>query len=217
MNSVTPERVAVRTHSVLARIFLAGLLVHSLAGKAASCSNDLKAPFDIWHSGWSQDVERTRFQHPEEAGLNAKNLPRLELAWAYVFKGSRRPRSLPAVTKQAVFVGDEDGTVTALDRNSRCQYWHFKVETEVRTAITVANFETDTGHPFSHIFFMDISTNVYAVDAVTGELVWVVRAGDHAASRGTGSPVLFENQLLVPIASGEVLSALNPFYKCCTS
>ena len=42
---------------------------------------------------------------------------------------------------------------------------------------------------------------VYAVEAATGTLVWKQRIDTHRAARITGSPVLFEGRLYVPVSS----------------
>ncbi len=67
------------------------------------------------------------------------------------------------------------------------------------------------------LYFADIRSNVYAVDAQSGELVWRQRVDNHVMSRVTGTPVLADGRLYVPVSgAGEEAQATNPNYECCT-
>lgn len=66
-------------------------------------------------------------------------------------------------------------------------------------------------------WFADYSTNVYAIDVRTGEMIWKTRAGYHPLSSVTGTVALSGNMVFVPITSFEVISAKNPDYDCCSS
>jgi polyvinyl alcohol dehydrogenase (cytochrome) len=66
------------------------------------------------------------------------------------------------------------------------------------------------------LFFGDIIGNVYAIDAVTGSLVWRDRPDDHPSLTITASPVSYEGRLYVPLSALEVTAAANPEYACCT-
>jgi polyvinyl alcohol dehydrogenase (cytochrome) len=66
------------------------------------------------------------------------------------------------------------------------------------------------------VYFGDTNANVYALDASTGEKIWVRKVEDHPLARITGSPVLYEDRLYVPVSSYEEAQGANPLYGCCT-
>jgi polyvinyl alcohol dehydrogenase (cytochrome) len=57
---------------------------------------------------------------------------------------------------------------------------------------------------------------VYAIDAVTGALIWSKKVEEHQDVRMTGSPALYEGRLYVPVASFEESVSADPTYQCCT-
>jgi polyvinyl alcohol dehydrogenase (cytochrome) len=145
------------------------------------------------------------------SGISAEDLTERELKWSFVFDNAVHPRSIAAVSEQAIFLADEQGSVMSLDRETGCGYWRYRAEAEVRTALTIATVENQ-----QLVFFGDQDGYAYALNAVTGEQVWKKRMDDHHVAMITGSPVFYEGLLYVPISSFETAHALNPFYSCCT-
>ncbi len=140
-------------------------------------------------------------------------MPKLELKWTYAFPEATRARSQPAVGFGGVFVGSEDGSVYAFDIETGCSHWRFEASAEVRTAIVLA---PASGEQPAMAVFGDVLANLYAVNAITGELVWRMLADEHPSATLTGTPALSGNTLYVPISSLEVVAAANPQYECCS-
>src|SRR5438445_377834 len=61
----------------------------------------------------------------------------------------------------------------------------------------------------------DFATNVYAVDAETGELRWKVKVDDYPLAWITGSPTLHDGRLYVPLSAREESQVSDPKYVCC--
>src|SRR5438094_2078258 len=160
-------------------------------------------------NGWSASTTNSRFQPGRVEGLDRKNVPRLKLRWAFGFPGSSSINSQPTIFAGHVFVGSEEGTVYSLDARTGCIDWTFKATTTVRAAVVI-DPETRMA------LFGDLAANVYAVDAITGRLVWQKRVDSHPVARITGSPLLVGARLYVPISSGEEGAAADPHYPCCT-
>ncbi len=157
--------------------------------------------------GWGHD--NRRFTPASVAGLTNDQVPTLKLKWAMAYPAAIRARSQPAIGWGAVFVGSHDGTVYALDLDSGCTKWRFRASAEVRTAIVA--------DPASkRLYFGDVLARAYAVDAMTGKLIWQSKLDDHGNATITGSPTLGGGQLFVPISSLEVTAAADPAYACCT-
>lgn len=165
-------------------------------------------------AGWGYD--NRRFVPAQAAKLTAAEVPHLRLKWAFAFPSALRARSQPVVAMNTVFVGSQDGTVYAFDLDSGCARWTSQVSAEVRTAIVVEPWEGKEKAARPRLFFGDLLGRVYAMDALTGKLIWSVRAGDHPNATITGTPTLYRDTLYVPVSSLEVVTATDPAYACCT-
>jgi polyvinyl alcohol dehydrogenase (cytochrome) len=157
--------------------------------------------------GWGHD--NRRFAAEQQAGLAAADVPALKLKWALAYPAAQRARSQPSVGWGAIFVGSQDGTVYALDMASGCTRWRFRASAEIRTAI-VADAAT------KRLYFGDVLARAYALDAMTGTLVWKAKVDEHSNATITGTPMLGGGLLFVPVSSLEVTAAANPAYACCT-
>jgi polyvinyl alcohol dehydrogenase (cytochrome) len=158
--------------------------------------------------GWGVDLDNSRFQPEDQAGLTAAQVPGLKLKWAFGFPGGFTAYSQPVVVGGRVFVGDTIGGVYSLNASTGCTYWKFQAAAGVRTAVTVG--------PGHLAYFGDLRANVYAVNAVTGKLVWKVRMSTHPYARVTGTPRLYKGRLYIPVSSREEWMSADPNYACCT-
>jgi polyvinyl alcohol dehydrogenase (cytochrome) len=159
-------------------------------------------------NGWGVDLDNSRFQPADEAGLTPAQVPGLKLKWAFGFPGGFTAYSQPVVVGGRVFVGDTIGGVYSLDTSTGCTYWKFHAAAGVRAAITVG--------PGHLAYFGDLRANVYAVNAVTGKLVWKTTISTHPYARVTGTPRLYKGRLYVPVSSREEWMSADPHYECCT-
>ncbi len=163
-------------------------------------------------NGWGPDVTNARFQRT--AGLSAADVPRLKLKWAFGFPGASSVYGQPTVAAGRVFVGVDTGYVYSLDAATGCVHWSFLAETGVRNSPSVGPVTAPT--PRHAVFFGDILSNIYAVDAVSGDLIWKVKVDDHPLAVITGAPTLHEGRLYVPVSSREEAAGGSLFYPCCT-
>lgn len=162
---------------------------------------------------WGGDVRNSRYRSAQQTDLNVSNVSQVKLKWAFGFPNAVRARSQPAVTKEAIFTGSQDGTVYALDTETGCVWWTYYAKAEVRVAPSI---QVDEDGLPETLFFTDFNANVYAIDARTGAEVWTVPVKDHPVTTLTGSPTLHDGTLYVPMSSTEVVSAFIPEYECCT-
>ena len=163
-------------------------------------------------NGWGAGVANTRFQPAEHARLEAADVPRLQLKWAFGYARSTAAQTQPAVVGGRLFVASERGVVYALDAKTGCTHWTYEAQSGVRSAMTVGRL-ADGRHA---LFFGDFGANVYALDPATGAELWQRDVEDHAGARITGAPVFHEGRLFVPVSSLEELLAADPRYPCCT-
>ena len=66
------------------------------------------------------------------------------------------------------------------------------------------------------VFFGDLKSNVYGLDAQTGTELWVTKVDDNYAGRITGAPLFHDGRVYVPLAKWESNSARDLNYPCCT-
>src|SRR4051794_13845873 len=164
-------------------------------------------------NGWGADLSNSRFQPTAMAGLTQDQVPLLRLKWAFGFLGRTAAVAQPTIVGGLVFVGGGDRDVYSLDAKSGCTRWAFKTEAVVRTAISFAEI---SGTDQFAVFFGDIRANAYAVNALTGALLWKTKVEDHPAARITGAPTLYSGILYVPVSSIEEVTGAPSAYQCCT-
>ncbi|HEY6344774.1 MAG TPA: PQQ-binding-like beta-propeller repeat protein [Bryobacteraceae bacterium] len=158
-------------------------------------------------NGWA-DAANTRFQPALPAGLTARTVPKLRLAWAFGFPDVTTGFGAPTVFDGTIFVGAADGSVYALDAERGSTCWTFKAAAGVRAAPAVGN---------GRVYIGDLKGNVYALDDSTGAQLWKVRADDHPMAVITGSPKFDSGRLYVPVSGrDEAMAAANASFECCT-
>lgn len=206
---------------LLAAVTVAPLLVAVVAYwdlQAAPACEGPQARFDpgspVVSNGWGLDLTNARALRADSAALTVADLPELVLQWAFRFPlWTNKARSQPAVTADTIYVGSQRGWVYALNRHAGCVRWKSRIGAEVRTALTLGEARPQ-GERL--LFFGDFFGRAYALDAATGERVWRTEVDSHRAATITGSPVLHEGRLYVPVSSFEVALPAFPFYGCCT-
>ena len=179
------------------------------ADTPSSFANPLERP--NWN-GWGGNIAQHRFQAAAAAQLPASQVSRLKLKWAFGFPGANRAFAQPTVVGGRVFVGSASNTVYSLSANSGCQYWSFRSDAPVRTAITIGRGSAQ-GQWIA--YFGDQGATVYAVDALTGALVWKRKVDTFFGATMTGAPTLADGALYAVTSSGEEAIGANPKYECC--
>jgi len=177
------------------------------AGAGPSFESALAAP--QWN-GWGVDLAQHRFQPAAMAQLTAAQVPKLKLKWAFGFPGVTRVDAQPTIVGGRVFIGSRARKVYSLSAATGCIYWVFNADFPVRTAISIGQ----KGRAWI-AYFGDQHANAYAVEAVTGKLVWKTHLEDHPAAVITGAPALADDKLYVPISSIEEVFAIDSQYECC--
>ena len=208
---LTPEQRVAIAEALSGRSYSASGLPET-----AFCAARGPAPLDVravsW-MGYGGDLAGTGFQPAARAGLGAADVPGLTLRWAFAFPDGSQARTKPTVVDGVALVGDEFGTVYALEVATGCVRWTFDADSGIRGAVLVG--EGEDGRALA--YFVDSRTSAYALDVARGDVVWKTRVGWHPESNNTGSPALHEGRLLVPISTMEVVTAGNPAYECCTA
>ena len=164
-------------------------------------------------AGWGYGPRNQRYQGAARAGITAADLPGLRLAWSMGFPGVTEMRSQPVITEHSLFLGVEGtGTVYAFELASGCLQWVYRSKAPVRSSIGFGRMP-DSAAPI--LFFGDASGSVHVVSATDGSSIWSVPANVTDFNTITGTPVLHQDRLYVPISSFEVARARIGTYTCC--
>lgn len=191
-----------------------------IAAKPANMCKPERAAFDYNDpapfTGWGLELGGSHAIPTEVAGLDRENVGTLKLKWAFGFPDSIQIRSQASLAGGAIYVGSQNGTVYALDRETGCVRWTHQASAEVRTTILIDPWKAGSDETAPRAYFGDLAGNAYAVDAASGELIWKKKVGRHPAAVLTAAPSLHDGTLYVPVSSQEEASAAVPGYECCT-
>jgi polyvinyl alcohol dehydrogenase (cytochrome) len=174
---------------------------------------DPAASGPVWN-GWGQNLLNTRFQSAEQAGISVSDLSRLKVKWAFGFPATLDANAHATMANGRIFIGSTSGTVYSLDAKSGCIRWYFNAASGVRSAISIGPVKTAGGTQYA-AFFGDGFAFGYALDAVTGKLIWKTKLDPFPVARVTGSPIFYNNRIYMPVASGEEGAGASPDYECC--
>ena len=150
-------------------------------------------------------TKNTRSIPTEVAGLDAADVKRLRLKWAFAFPNGQRSFSQPAFAGGALFVSDDSGGVYALDADTGCVHWRIQVSGYVRTPISIRSWSKDkkfiaTKPVIPTLYFGDRLANAYAVNASNGKILWQNKVSQSSKMYITGGVTLHKDRLYVPIA-----------------
>ena len=168
----------------------------------------LKEP--LWN-GWGRDLDNTHYQ--PKPGIKPEDVPRLKVKWAWTHPGPMATGQ-PTIIGNRLFVTTEAGQLFSLNAQTGCTYWSVNTGAGLRSAVSVGPLPAGSKAKFA-IYFGDQKSNVTALDAETGELLWKTKVEDHLMSRITGSPVLYRDRLYVPVSSVEEVTGRDAKYPCC--
>jgi len=160
-------------------------------------------------NGWGLTVTHTR--HQPEPRLAPTDVPRLKVKWAFALDGSRNGQ--PVVVGGRVFVSSFSGAVYALDAKTGCAHWRFDTKAGARSTVVVGQLPGPK--PRYAVYATDFSRTTYAIDADTGRLIWQAQVDDQREVQMTGSPIVADGRLFVPVSSAEEAIATDDAYECC--
>ncbi len=168
-------------------------------------------PFAKPHwNGWGVDASQHRFQPAAMAQLRADQVRKLKLKWAFGYSGATQAYAQPTVVGGRIFVGSAARKVYSLNAKTGCIYWVLDTDFPVRTAISIG-----ANGPHWSAYFGDQHGNAYAVDAITGKLLWKTSLDAHPDAHVTGTPALVAGKLYVPLSSLEEVSGADAKDECC--
>lgn len=158
------------------------------------------------------DGNNPRHIDAAQAGLSTADMADLELAWAIAFPATSGMRAAPVIIGSTIFYSATDaGRVFALDTESGCAKWVFEAGSRLRSSLAYSVVDG-----VGTLVFGDQSGMVYAINAENGESLWV-ESGQASNNQAmiTGTPVIHEDKIIVPLSGSGVITGGNPRYECC--
>jgi polyvinyl alcohol dehydrogenase (cytochrome) len=95
-------------------------LEETVARKGMCAASYEAKPMSGEWNGWSTDLDNSRYQGTEGAGIAAEQVAKLKLKWAFGFPGDFVAFAQPSVIGGKVYVGSAGGTVYSLDAVTGC-------------------------------------------------------------------------------------------------
>ncbi|MFM7275326.1 MAG: PQQ-binding-like beta-propeller repeat protein, partial [Gammaproteobacteria bacterium] len=197
-------------------------LVLLLAGRPARPLPDLMAntcttpaePFSVSDGDWSGNGgsdTNTRFR--DNGWLDAKSTPRLAIRQVLGYPGGAGGPA--TVAGDRIFLPAGFGFLVSLDARSGCTRWAFRRPGRIVRSLGLAGPTGAQTRPA--VYFGDDQAWVTAVDAETGKELWQTRIEENVLSRVTGSPLIHDGKVLVPLSSIEDPMTHVGTHACCSS
>lgn len=158
------------------------------------------------------DGNNPRHLDAAQAGLTTGDMPNLQLAWAVAFPDTSSLRAAPVIVGSTIFYSATDsGRVFALDTKSGCAKWVYNADTRLRSSLAYGVIDG-----LATLVFGDGRGMIHSINAGTGEAIWVAsgQASDNQAMI-TGTPVIHEDKIIVPLSGSGVVTGGNPNFECC--
>ena len=168
-------------------------------------------------SGFGFDLRNQRQLSRAQSGLTGKDFARLELAWAMAFPRATTMRSQPAVVGTTLYLPVADAArVFAIDISrpeTPCVKWSYESQAPLRTSAAFGKLKSGR----NVLAVGDQAATVHMIDADTGAGLWQQRVGISEYSLTTGTPVIHEDRIYVPISQYEIGLGGNDAHECCKS
>ena len=158
------------------------------------------------------ELSNARRLSATQAGLNARGLSDMDVAWTLAFPGGTNMRVTPVIVGRTLFyVSPQPGLVMALDAGTGCVKW-------ARASTTPFRGSPAYGHAGRRpaLFVADTLGQVRALDPATGETMWSTDPRYDKSTMITGGLVAAGDKLIVPISASDVARAMSAQYVCCT-
>ena len=202
--------------------FLSGRPMNSVAGDSKSMTNKCASNPPLanpaggpsWN-GWSPNTSNARFQTAANAGLTAQQIPNLKLKWAFGVPNATEMYSQPTVVSGRVFFGSDAAWLYSLDAKTGCIYWSFGADAGIRATPVIAPISGQGSTQYA-VYFTDVLTRVYAVDAQSGKLLWKTKAGEHPRAKSSNGVTVADGKVFAGFSSMETTTGAVSTYECCS-
>lgn len=159
------------------------------------------------------DHDNSRRMSAAQASLRTADVAKLEVAWALAMPRTTGLRGGGVVVGQTLFYpAGQANHILALDTQTGCVKWATQTPSQVRN--TLAYGQLGKGGPLG-LVGSEASGNLIALDAATGKILWRADPRHDKTAPLSGSPLIHDGKIIVPISGSDVGAAMRPVYECC--
>jgi polyvinyl alcohol dehydrogenase (cytochrome) len=159
-----------------------------------------------------QNLHNTRDQ-PGETRIGPQNAATLGPKWVFTTGGD--VSATPAVGGGAVYIPDWGGNFYKIDAHTGTLLWSHRISDYDGIPSAVARTSPAVSGTVVYIGDQH-GAHLMAVDATTGNLIWMTQLDAHPDAMITASPVVSGHAVYVGVSSSEEAAATTPGYVCCT-
>ncbi|HET9219654.1 MAG TPA: PQQ-binding-like beta-propeller repeat protein [Terriglobia bacterium] len=239
LQELSPERVyavlngnTVAAHANLAAFnelqkrqfaeFTSGRPMNSAAGDSKTMTNKCASNATLadpsrspgWN-GWGNTTSNTRLQTDAAAGLTNQQVQGLKLKWAFGVPNATEMFSQATIASGRVFFGSDAAWLYSLDAKTGCIYWSFGADAGIRATPVIARIRNQGATEYA-VYFTDVLTRVYAVDAQNGKLLWKTKAGEHPRAKSSNGVAVADGRVFAGFSSMETTTGAVATYECCS-
>jgi polyvinyl alcohol dehydrogenase (cytochrome) len=196
----------------------AGAAAATPTAKAAAASADTAAgpssllnDFTDWSMG-GDNIFNTR-SNLFETTITAQNANHLAVKWTVTTHGD--VSATPAVVDGALYFPDWGGYLDKVDASTGKMIWSYPISDYDGVAGAISRSSPAVADGVVYIGDRN-GSNLIAVNAGTGKLLWIRQLDNQASAILTQSPIVYDGVVYEGVSSQEEAFATSPTYACCT-
>jgi PQQ-dependent dehydrogenase (methanol/ethanol family) len=178
------------------------------AGSGVAVANQDLATHMSNPNNWAAqagDFANTRYS--PLAQINRSNVGKLQVAWTFSTGVLRGHEGGPLVIGDTLYIHSPfPNHVFAIDLNTQAIKWSYSPKQNPDTIPVMCCDTVNRGLAYAEgkIFLQQADTNLVALDANTGKVLWKVKNGDpKVGSTNTNAPHVFKDKVFTGISGGE--------------
>jgi alcohol dehydrogenase (cytochrome c) len=143
-------------------------------------------------------------RHSRLGQINAANVSRLNLKWAYQMKTLETVESTPLVVDGIMYLTRPPNDVFALDAETGRPFWNYRRTIPERINVCCGQVNRGLAMLGDRLFMGTVDAHLVALDRKTGNLIWDVVVADYTKGYSiTVAPLAVKNEVIVGISGGE--------------
>ena len=204
---VTPVKPFARGHAVISAglgLVLVGGLVIAQPATAQITSERLLNAADEPENWLSYSGGYDSQRHSRLDQIDTSNVSDLELKWVFQAQSLQVFETSPLVVDGIMYLTEAPNTVVALDAKLGRVFWIYEYEPARTVRPCCGSVNRGLGMLGDTLFMATLDANLVAIDAVSGEPLWIKDIADPAAGYAmTLAPLVVKDKVVVGVAGGE--------------
>ena len=143
-------------------------------------------------------------RHTALTAVTPENAAELELKWVFQAQSLEVFETSPIVVDGLMYLTEPPNTVVALDAKLGRVFWRYQYEPSAASRPCCGRVNRGLGILGNTLFMATIDARLVAVDATTGEPIWITAVADPGTGYAmTVAPLIVKDKVIVGVAGGE--------------